>query len=82
MDRQYRTEIAYYTTNQRIIANCNVITFVNNSPFTIYVNNFPITSGNNLSIAGNNDEIDVTEYLIDFQGATNGQVYIIKKINQ
>lgn len=82
MDRQYKTEIAYYTTNQRIIANCNVITFINSGSFTLYVNNFPITAGNNLSIAGNSDEIDVTEYLIDFRGATNGEIYVIKKINQ
>lgn len=81
MDRKYRTEIAYYTTNQRIIANCNVITFVNNSAFTIYINNFPIVANGTFSIAGNNDEIDITEYAIDFQGATNGAVYVIKKIN-
>ena len=82
MDRQYRTEIAYYTTNQRIIANCNAITFINNSIYTIYVNNFPITTGNSLNIGGNSDEIDVTEYILDFRGATNGEVYVIKKINQ
>ena len=82
MDRQYRTDFGYYTTNQRVIGNCNVITFVNTGTITLYVNNFPIAAGNSFSIAGNQDELDITEYIIDFRGATNGEVYVIKKINQ
>ena len=81
MDRKYRTEIAYYTTNQRIIGNCNVITFVNAGSVLFYINNFPVASGSSFSIAGNSDEIDISEYLIDFQGATNGTCYVIKKVN-
>ena len=78
----YTTEIQYYTSNQRIIANCNVITFVNTGIITLYVNNFPVTAGNTFSIAGNQDEIDLTEYNIDFRGSTTGEVYVIKKVNR
>jgi hypothetical protein len=78
----YTTEIQYYTTNQQIIGNCNVITFVNTGTITMYVNNFPVTSGNSFSIAGNQDEIDVSNYQIDFRGSTVGEVYVIKKVNR
>lgn len=82
MDRQYRTDVSFYTTNQRIIANCNAITFINNGTIDLYINNFPLPAGTTFGIAGNSDEIDITEYIIDFRGATNGSVYVIKKINQ
>ena len=78
----YTTEIQYYTTNQRVIGNCNVITFVNTGTITFYINNFPVTAGNSFSIAGNQDEVDLTEYLIDFKGSLVGEVYVIKKVNR
>jgi hypothetical protein len=48
----------------------------------LYVNNFPVTAGNSFSIAGNQDEVDLTEYLIDFRGSLVGEVYVIKKVNR
>lgn len=78
----YTTEIQFYTTNQRVIGNCNVITFVNTGTIILYVNNFPIAAGSSFSIAGNQDEVDLTEYIIDFRGSTVGEVYVIKKVNR
>ena len=81
MDRRYRNENQFYTTNQRIISNCNAINFVNTGTITVYINNFPVTAGNSLSYGGNQNEIDVTEYIIDFQGSLVGEIWVQKKIN-
>jgi len=81
MDRKYRNENQFYSTNQRILGNCNAINFVNTGTITVYINNFPVTAGNSLSFSGNENEIDGTEYFIDFRGALNGEVWVMKKIN-
>lgn len=82
MDRKYLTEFYQYTETTRIPSNCNVITFVNNGSVNATINNFPLPAGTTFSIAGNNDEIDVTEYYINFGTSLAGSVWVIKKINQ
>jgi hypothetical protein len=47
---------------------------------TIQINNFNLVAGASLSIGGNENEIDTTVYQLNFQGATNGNVAVIKKI--
>lgn len=81
MDRKYTSEFFQYTETIRIPSNCNVITFVNNGSVDATINNFPLPAGTTFSIAGNQDEIDVTEYTISF-GDAIGSVWVIKKFNK
>jgi hypothetical protein len=80
MDRKFRIELYQYQQNTSIASNCNNITFINNGLTTIQINNFNLVAGASLSIGGNENEIDSTVYQLNFQGATNGNVAVIKKI--
>ncbi len=82
MDRKFRIELYQYQQNTSLQSNCNNITFINNGATTIQINNFNIVAGGQLQIGGNENEIDTTTYQINFQGATNGNVAVIKKIFQ
>jgi len=81
MDRKYHNEFFQYTESIRIPSKCNVITFVNNGTIDVLINFFPVTAGSSFSIAGNQNEIDTTEYYIDFGTSTAGSIWVIKKIN-
>jgi hypothetical protein len=80
MDRKFRIELYQYQQNYSIGSNCNNITFINNGASTIQINNFNLVAGASLQIGGNADELDTTVYQLNFQGATNGNVSVIKKI--
>lgn len=80
MDRKYKSEFFQYTETIRIPSLCNVITFVNNGGVDATINNFPLPAGTTFSIAGNQDEMDITEYDINF-GTSIGSVWVIKKYN-
>lgn len=78
--KKFRIEIQQYFTNIRTQSNCNAITIVNQSttvPF--YVNNVLIAPGNIFQVEGNDNEIDTTEYYIDFK-TLQGECLIIKKM--
>lgn len=76
----YRTEFTQYTQNTVITGNCNSITFINTGTINVQVNQFVLTPDAQLTIGGNENEIDVTNYQINFQGVTNGVISVIKKI--
>lgn len=80
MDRKFRIELYQYQQNYSVASNCNNITFINNGASTIQINNFNLVAGATLQIGGNESEIDTTVYQLNFQGATNGNVSVIKKI--
>ena len=80
MDRKFRIELYQYQQNYSIASNCNNITFINNGASTIQINAFNLIAGSSLSIGGHENEIDTTVYQLNFQGATNGNVAVIKKI--
>ena len=80
--QSYNIEIGQYQQNTNIISNCNNITFINTGTISVQVNTFTIVAGASLSIGGNENEIDRTIYNINFQGATNGNVVVIRKIYQ
>lgn len=77
--KKYKLEFAQYQDNQRVVSSCNAITFINNTASTILINNFPVASGATLSFSGNENEIDVTEYYINFGGVA-GNCWVIKKM--
>lgn len=81
---KYKIEpIAIYETT-RIPSNCNAITFINPSGTTTVTINgvIPLLPSSSLSIEGNANEIDITEYDVNFGTATSGVIYILKKIFQ
>lgn len=78
--QQFRNEFTQYTQNTVVKGNCNSITFVNTGTIDVQINQFILTPDAQLTLGGNIGEIDVTDYTINFQGATNGVVSVIKKI--
>ncbi len=78
---KYRTDVAQYSTNTKIMSNCNSITFINVGLSSVLINNISLIVGASLALSGNEYEEDVTEYRIDFGTATNGIIQVIKKIN-
>jgi len=80
MDRKYRIEIQQYQQNYNVISQCNNITFINTGSINVQINQFTLVPNSSLAIGGNENEIDTTVYNVSFQGATNGNLIIIKKI--
>ena len=68
--RNYTTEFKPYYQPNNIFADCNNITFINTGNVTAYVNGMPITPNQSITIPGNQDEIDTTNY--QFWFATTG----------
>jgi hypothetical protein len=46
----------------------------------VLLNNITLAIGASLSIEGNENEIDVTQYTLNFGTATNGNVLVIQKM--
>lgn len=78
--QRFRIETFQVFTNYRFVSNANAVTFINNGTVTFNVLNFPIAPGQSLSIEANRDEIDATEYYINFGTTLNGSCQIIRKI--
>ena len=76
--RRYRIEVQQYFDNIKISSNCAGITFVNNGSL-MYINNFPVAAGASLSFEANENELDSTEYNINFAG-TIGDLWVFKKL--
>lgn len=77
---KYKIEVSQYTNNTKIFSNCNSITFINTGAVSVKVNNVIINTGNSLVIAGNANEMDITEYNLDFTNI-QGEITVIRKIN-
>jgi hypothetical protein len=77
--KHYRTEIQQYTTDTNVFSHCNSLAFINSGAVSVTVDKFVLASGAALSIDGNENEINTTNYRISFNGATNGVLTIIRK---
>lgn len=75
----YSTEFLQYTTDDKIISNCNSIAFINAGAATVTIDKFDLLPGASLSIDGNENEKNITTYRITFNGATNGVLTVIRK---
>lgn len=81
---RYKIDINQYSENILISSKCNAITFLNVGSTNVLINNITIVPNANLSIQGNANEIDVTEYRLDFgtnTAASGNLVQVIKKLN-
>jgi hypothetical protein len=69
-----------YQESITFIPGSNAITFINNGATTVTVNNIPLAVGASLSIEGNENEIDTTQYNLNFGTSTTGNVLVIQKM--
>jgi hypothetical protein len=83
MNRQkYTISIATYQIDTQVISNCSDITFINQGSTVCILNGqFNLAAGTSLSISAQNNEIDITQYRLDFPNGTiaNNNVTVIKK---
>lgn len=83
-DRKLKFETAKYTENIRIPANCNGITFINNSTVVtdiVYINDIPLQpNGGAISFQCNANEIDTTEYFIQVNTSLTAIINVIKAV--
>jgi len=78
---RYKNEFSVENTNKKITAACNAIAFYNKGVIDVKINNFPLPAGQSFSIGGNENEIDVTEYNLDFGDSPAGILWIVRKYN-
>jgi len=77
--KKYKIEVMQYNTTRKIASNCNAITFINSGAVTCLVQTIPVVAGASLVIEGNENEMDVTEYNLDFGTSTAGILTVIRK---
>lgn len=80
--KKYRTNFRVIIQSQTLqVSNLNSIIFNNTSSIdTVKVNTLPIAPGQSLSIIGNENEIDDTNYIIEIPDAPDPNTfYVITK---
>jgi hypothetical protein len=77
--RKFRTEFVQYTSDSTIFSDCNSLAFINNGTIAVTIDKFSLPSGASLSIDGNENEMNTTQYRITFNGASNGLITVIRK---
>ena len=81
---KFKIDINQYSENILISSKSNAITFLNVGTTNVLINNVTLVPGSNLAIQGNENEIDITEYRLDFgtnTAASGNLVQVIKKLN-
>jgi hypothetical protein len=78
--KKYIIVIQQYQQSTSFVPGSNAITFINNGGSIVLLNNIPLAVGSTLSIEGNENEIDVTQYTLDFGTSTTGNVLVIQKM--
>jgi hypothetical protein len=78
--KKYTIVIQQYQQSTSFVPGSNAITFINNGGSIVLLNNITLAIGASLSIEGNENEIDVTQYTLNFGTATNGNVPVIQKM--
>jgi hypothetical protein len=78
--KKYTIVIQQYQQSTSFLPGSNAITFINNGGSIVLLNNIPLAIGASLSIEGNENEIDVTQYTLDFGTSTTGNVLVIQKM--
>lgn len=77
----YVTEVQSYAapTGINVDSNCIDILFYNNSASTVYINGFPLTALASYEITGNDNELNVTKYIISWNGAVTGEIVVTRR---
>lgn len=77
---KYIIILQQYQQSTSFVPGSNAITFINNGASVVLLNNIPLAVGASLSIEGNINEIDTTQYTLNFGTATNGNILVIQKM--
>lgn len=77
--KRYRVQVDQYVTNCNIDSKCNYIKFTNIGPTAFKLNNVTLNSREFLEIFGNEDETDVTVYMLDVGVDTDCVCQVIRK---
>ena len=88
IEKKFLIDVYTAYQNYRFVSKANAVTFINIGTIPVTINNTLILqpsatgtgAGDSISIGGNINEKDMTEYFINFGTATNGAVLIIRKI--
>ena len=81
IEKKFLIDVYTAYQNYRFVSKSNAVTFINIGTINVTLNNtLVLTPGQSLSIEGNINEIDLTEYFINFGTALNGALLIIRKI--
>lgn len=67
--KSYVNDFLSITTDQKVESLCNEIAFTNSGTQNILVNGRTIVPGETISISGNGDEKDVTDYNVSFSSS-------------
>lgn len=78
--KKYIIILQQYQQSTSFVPGSNAITFINNGLASVTINNIPLAVGASLAIEGNENEVDVTRYSLDFGTSTNGNVLVIQKM--
>lgn len=81
MKTNFKTETQSYQAPADIDVDsmCIDILFYNNTAAIVYVNGFPLVGGGTLEITGNENELNTTKYKLSWNGATTGEVVVIRR---
>ena len=77
--QKYKTEFLQYTSDFTIQSNCNSIAFINLGSIPVTIDKLILAPGASLSIDGNENEQNTTDYRITFGGLSNGVLTVIRK---
>lgn len=77
----YKTEVQTYQApgDIDIDSMCIDILFYNNTAAIVYINGFPVAGGGTLQISGNENELNTTKYKISWNGATTGELVVLRR---
>lgn len=76
---KYIISFQYYDVPAWVPSGCAEITFYNAGTSVAMVQNLPLLPAVQLSINGNSNEVDMTNYNISFQPGGNNALYVIIK---
>lgn len=77
--KRYTNEFQSYVTPGKIESNCNEIAFKNAGTVDCLLNGFTLQPGDVVSVSGNQNEIDVTDYNVSFSSLTGARLDVIRK---
>jgi hypothetical protein len=80
--QKFYVETKIFTTNNKILSDCNDITFYNTGSVNVIVNDLTLIPNQTLQISGNAGEIDTTQYTFTFPTPNDpaNQITILRKL--
>jgi hypothetical protein len=81
--KKYIVEVLKYVQNTKLESNCNSLQFINTGTQTLTINTVQLLPSQTLTISGNENEMDVTQYTLAFgTAALVNELTVIRKTYQ